>query len=143
MSENRENFDIDFLSGYIPPLQLNNIKFNIPFFRKNLERLERHIKDTPAIPSEDLCVDPRIMFHYFGYDIDYWVTNLNQETGEVLAVERKDKNFAIKKIALSNLLKLCGIDLYWDELIFRSTLIRLFEANAKKVFPSISDKIEE
>ena len=116
------NADINFLKNYIPRDELSNLLASTKgeegeFFLELLAETEQKIRAVPPLyANEEIGLDAPIRLHYFGGGIDFYISELDPETGEAFGIgsifEKELGALSISEIVATNRLEL---DLYWDD----------------------------
>lgn len=118
--------DLQFLRKYVPLSELSLLCAQMDgeegeFFRELLEETEAKIRAVPPLyANEELGKKAPVALHYFGGASDYWITELDQETGDAFGFACVNGDWdsaelgyvSIPEIVATNLFKL---DLYWDD----------------------------
>lgn len=114
--------DINFLKNYIPKGELSCLLDSAKgeegeFFRELLAETEQKIRAVPPLyANEEIGLEAPIRLHYFGGGIDFYISELDQDTGEAFGIgsiyEKELGALSIPEIVATNRLEL---DLYWND----------------------------
>ncbi len=118
--------NIGFLKNYVPKSELLALVHNTrgeegEYFKELLEDTEMAIRAVPPIyGARDKGTEARVLLHYFGGATDFWITELDPETGDAFGFACLNGDRPNAELGYSNVFEIVStdrleLDLYWDD----------------------------
>lgn len=132
------SLDIEFLKKYIPPMELQTIISYLddetgPHFRKLLKKTEEKIKAVPSLYSgEEQGLKARVHLHYYVGGTDFYVSEMDQETGETFGFACINGDRENAELGYNNISEIISIpwielDLYFDNSVTLGEIVKKYK----------------